>query len=164
MDCTEAYRDYNCASLSYVSEPRLKIFPVSEYEPLCGVFLSAISVKDFLRCLWGGFCLLRSCISCRCFSTLCFSGGLRCSLLAADFLRLWYSHSARSLLPFPQPHLAVLPVKGNSIATVFRYFLSVVLDVLFIVYLPQILFHKEHRASLARKCSFYLTAFSAAPL
>ena len=42
MDCTEAYRDYNCASLSYVSEPRLKIFPVSEYEPLsrisCVVF------------------------------------------------------------------------------------------------------------------------------
>ena len=115
MDCTEAYRDYNCASLSYVSEPRLKIFPVSEYEPLCGVFLSAISVKDFLRCLWGGFCLLHSCISCRCFSTLCFSGGLRCSLLAADFLRLWYSHSARSLRPFPQPHLAVLPVKGISV-------------------------------------------------
>ena len=58
MDCTEAYRDYNCASLSYVSEPRLKIFPVSEYEPLCGVFLSAISVKDFLRCLWGGSCVV----------------------------------------------------------------------------------------------------------
>ncbi|EMD17110.1 hypothetical protein HMPREF9943_00673 [Eggerthia catenaformis OT 569 = DSM 20559] len=38
---------------------------------------------DFLRCLCGDFCLLRSCISRRCFNTLCFSGGLCCSLAAA---------------------------------------------------------------------------------
>ena len=38
---------------------------------------------DFLRCFCGGFCLLRSCISRRCFNTLCFSGGLCCSLAVA---------------------------------------------------------------------------------
>ena len=54
---------------------------------------------DFLRCLCGGFCLLRSCISRRCFTTLCFSGGLCCSLAAAvGFLLTWYSHSASSRL------------------------------------------------------------------
>ena len=31
--------------------------------------------KDFFLCFCGGFCLLRSCISLRCFNTLCFSGG-----------------------------------------------------------------------------------------
>lgn len=50
---------------------------------------------DFLRCFCGGFCLLRSCISRRCFNTLCFSGGLCCSLaVAVGFLLTWYSHSA----------------------------------------------------------------------
>lgn len=42
---------------------------------------------------------MRSCISRRCFNTLCFSGGLCCSLAAAvGFLLTWYSHSARSRL------------------------------------------------------------------
>lgn len=65
-----------------------------------GVFFYRLSLSmGFLRCLCGGFCLLRSCISRRCFNTLCFSGGLCCSLAAAvGFLLTWYSHWARSRL------------------------------------------------------------------
>lgn len=53
---------------------------------------------DFLRCLCGGCCLLHSCISRRCFNTLCFSGCLCCSLAAVvGFLLTWYSHWVRTL-------------------------------------------------------------------
>lgn len=63
--------------------------------------------KDFLRCLWDGFCLLRSCISRRCSNTLCFSGGLCCALAAAvGFLLKSFGVGARVELNYNQYSLS----------------------------------------------------------